>query len=275
MESKSNLTKLGEKVAYSQQYDPSQLEAVNREERRKLFKYPMYGVDIWTAYEFSFLLPSGKPQFYVLRISNPASSVNIFESKSLKLYLNSFNNTVFESLESAIIAIKKDLSKISGGEIEIFLIDEFRSEKQTLQNNSTCIDWEKIETNIYDYDKTLLRVEQGDKEVEQNLYSNLLRSNCEITGQPDWATIWIEYLSNKSLDKGSLLKYIISYRNHREFHEPTCERIYQDLFEVLQPTELLVCCQYTRRGGIDINPMRANFKINSRYICELPKLLHQ
>lgn len=275
-----NLSKLGSGVVYKDTYDPSLLETINRDNRRKDYIHPMYGGDVWTAFEFSFLLPSGLPQFHVIRIWNPANSVNIFESKSLKLYLNSFNNTTFNSLEEAIQTVKADLERVSGGEILVGIMKNF----DTSFNSDLVdrIDEIQVSDNpfVYEYDKSLLKIHKTvSVERTEFLLSNLLRSNCEITNQPDWASILIQYTGYNIIDRESLLRYIISYRKHQEFHEPTCERIYQDLFDLLDPMELVVTCQYTRRGGIDINPIRSSYSHEdgrgAYYINHLPKLLQQ
>lgn len=256
MQNTENIT-LGKKVTYKDQYDPSILFPINRDERRKNYT-KMYGADIWTCFEVSYLLQSGLPQFMVLRIVNPADSTNIFESKSLKLYLNSFNNTKFDSKEQVIETIKRDLDKLTGGDITVVEIKEFMQsepESEDLLENQVQLSDQEF---TYNYDPTLLKVTEVKEKITEHIISNLLRSNCEITNQPDWARIQIVYTGNKQIDKESLLRYIVSYRKHQEFHEPTCERIYQDLYKILEPENLCVQCNYTRRGGIDINPVRVS-----------------
>lgn len=283
----NNLTKLGSNTEYKDQYDSSLLELISRAPRRESYKAPMIGVDIWTCFEVSFLLPTGIPVFMVLRIFNSADSKYIFESKSLKLYLNSFNNTVFNSKQEVIKVIEGDLKKIVEGEVKVL---EMLGFPNSLYDNSISIEnmleCQNIEISSYTYSKQVLETfpnRISDKNTMKltsssiSLHSDLLRSNCEITNQPDWGRVYIKYTPNDLLVKyDSLLKYIVSYRNHQEFHEPTCERIYNDLFELLQPKELTVVCQYTRRGGIDINPIRST---NMREVEELerglPKLLQQ
>ena len=264
--------KLGKRVEYSDQYDPNQLDFFPRSVRRKGYTSQMYGGDIWTCYEVSYLLLNGCPQNLVLRILNPADSQNIFESKSLKLYLNSFNNTKFRDQDEVLQIITGDLSDGVDKVVEVSIIDKFK--RPTAIPN---IDYlaNVTECGIYHYDSTLL--ERSREKSSTGLQSNLLRSNCEITNQPDWANIQVIYSSNFKLNEVSFLRYIVSFRNHQEFHEPTCERIYNDLYKMLEPIELTVICQYTRRGGIDINPVRTNlkdFKIN-KLILDLPKLLQQ
>lgn len=267
--SKEKLQSLGKVVSYTDQYDKTQLEPIDRSERREGYKNEMKGVDIWTAFEVSFLLSNNRPVFKVLRITADAESPYIFESKSLKLYLNSFNNTKFESVNEALDTIKQDLTDISGLEVQVEVINKF-SDKYPFNEvfDLDTLELDKIDT--FEYSPELLRV--VNKPGEAVFTSNLLRSNCEITNQPDWGRIFIKYKGNLSIDEKSLLKYIVSYRNHQEFHEPTCERIYEDLFNALKPEELTVICQYTRRGGIDINPIRSNIDVSN---LTLPKLLQQ
>lgn len=264
------LSILGSKVSYEETYSTKQLERIDRESRRSGY-VEMFGGDIWTAFEFSFLLPNKLPQYHVLRIFNPVNSKYIFESKGLKLYLNSFNNTVFSDLDTAIKVIEKDLSELANG---IIIVKVIRSFLETdIYLNSTFLEDEfSDEIHTYNYSPELLEV--VDKPTSVKLRSNLLRSNCEITNQPDFAHIYIEYSGRRSVSNNSLLKYLISYRKHQEFHEPTCERIYQDLFKRLQPDRLTVICQYTRRGGIDINPVRSSHFLDINNL-HLPKLIQQ
>lgn len=266
MQNTENIT-LGKKVTYKDQYDPSILFPINREERRHNYT-KMYGADVWTCFEVSYLLQSGLPQFMVLRIVNPADSVNIFESKSLKLYLNSFNNTKFDSKKQVIETIKKDLDALTGGNVTVVEMKTFTQKEpvptQLLENQVKLSDQEFT----YNYDPTLLKAVEVSEPVNDFFVSNLLRSNCEITNQPDWARIQICYQGKKQIDKESLLRYIVSYRKHQEFHEPTCERIYQDLFKILEPETLTVQCNYTRRGGIDINPIRSSNPLSDLHVTD-------
>lgn len=258
---------------YKSTYDKSLLVPIPRAERRKGYTQ-MYGIDVWTAFEFSFLLPTGLPAYKVLRIYNDCNSTNIFESKSLKLYLNSYNNTTFDSVDAAVQQIETDLTELTGMKVKVevksLFKDSDRNLDPVLENHYTDC---KIDT--YVYDANLLQVEENKNGSSRvSMQSNLLRSNCEITNQPDWANIHISYIPNKvHVNPESLLKYIVSYRNHQEFHEPTCERIFQDLLKLLDPQDLTVICQYTRRGGIDINPIRTMTTHNSN--PELSKLLQQ
>lgn len=273
------LKALGSTTNYTDKYDKTLLEEFPRTPRRKSLTAPMNGADIWTAFEVSFLQPNGLPCFLVLRISNPADSKNIFESKSLKLYLNSFNNTIVEDKNTLLDIISRDLTSIAEGFVEVIEVDFFRE---------PCLyfDARKLESFVkdlviseYEYNPKLLRT----KEIKfgrvgiVELYSDLLRSNCEITNQPDWGRVYISYEpGGREVTYESLLEYIISIRTHQAFHEPTCEMIYNDLFELLKPKKLLVLCQYTRRGGIDINPIRYTHReLAPEYLVHLPKLIQQ
>lgn len=277
----SNLTKLGNtNTEYKSQYDKSLLEPIERELRRKDYIAPMNGVDVWTCFEVSFLLESGLPFFCVLRIYNPADSKNIFESKSIKLYLNSYNNTKFKDAFSAITQIKTDLQEfVESDELDVALCGSFNNEY-----NSPSIKLEgcypNTTINDYNYNPDLLKTSIKEMELTDKtltFHSDLLRSNCEITNQPDWGRVIVEYIPNeKVINTESLLQYIVSFRNHQEFHEPTCERIYNDLYKLLDAKELTVICQYTRRGGIDINPIRSTNKERALKLAKnLPKLLQQ
>lgn len=264
---------LGKTTEYTNQYDPSLLERIDRAPRREGY-VPMQGFDVWTAYEFSFLLPSGLPTYYVIRISSGCNNPYIFESKSLKLYLNSFNNHVFNSLEHALNTIRQDLSQCAGGQVIVKEVNSFPHEGEMYNNIRPAYYLSSTPITDYEYNPGLLEsiTLPSQKSNHQAFYTDLLRSNCEITNQPDFGRCTIILRSKgKALDVASFLRYIVSYRNHQEFHEPTCERIYQDLYRLLLPENLTVVCQYTRRGGIDINPIRCTDDIHAN----LPKLLQQ
>lgn len=273
------LKALGTNTTYTDKYDSSLLEVFPRDKRREGLTAPMNGADIWTAFEVSFLKPNGIPEYLVLRISNLATSKNIFESKSLKLYLNSFNNTTLKNKEELISIIQKDLFKLVFGYVEVVEVTKFQSDfiyygSRKLEDYS-----KELVVREYQYNPSLLKTKEakpGRVELVE-LYSDLLRSNCEITNQPDWGRVFIKYEpGEKEVTYESLLEYIISIRTHQAFHEPTCEMIYNDLFELLKPKKLLVLCQYTRRGGIDINPVRyTHSTLLSVDLINLPKLIQQ
>jgi 7-cyano-7-deazaguanine reductase len=253
---------LGKKTSYIDTYNPLLLFPISRQDSRNRigeFNFIIKGLDIWNAYEFSFLDETGKPQNHILQIAYSCNSFNIVESKSLKLYLNSFNQYKF-TLIQALDRIRNDLQALLQIK-DIFNIN-IRS-VDTIENRSLN-SFESVDTILstdfeYNYNPFLLKSVQIEN-VSDNfiyLYSNLLKSNCRHTKQPDWGTVYISYLPNiKILEKESFLKYIVSYRSHNEFHEECCERILLDLVNLLQPKCLKVCCKYVRRGGIDINPIR-------------------
>ncbi len=264
---------LGNNTQYKDQYDPSLLERIERVSRRKDYTQ-MYGYDVWTAYEFSFLLTNGLPVYKVIRIFTDCNNPYIFESKSLKLYLNSLNNTKFDVPDQALYLVQKDLSTIAGGRVRAVEINQFMDEK--IYSKSSKISPSEENEYTYHYNPTVLKTVKYPHQTTQTFYTDLLRSNCEITNQPDWGRCYVSIITDKKLiDKNTFLQYIISYRNHQEFHEPTCERIFQDLLKVLDPIQLMVICQYTRRGGIDINPIRSLKPIGEEICFDLPKLLQQ
>lgn len=262
------------KTEYVDQYDKSLLERIERAPRREGY-IQMYGYDVWTAFEFSFLLSSGLPVTKVIRIFTNAESPYIFESKSLKLYLNSFNNTKFKIEQEALHQVQTDLSEVAGGRVRVVEVQEFPepklySKSLTLRGNDDGGEYS------YDYNNLLLKTVEHRYQSSQTFHTDLLRSNCEITNQPDFGRCFVSIITkDRLIDPQSLLRYIVSYRNHQEFHEPTCERIFQDLYNVLEPIQLMVICQYTRRGGIDINPIRSLKPIGEEICFDLPRLIQQ
>lgn len=248
---------LGRAIEYPKRYDSSLLVRIPRAERRKGYS-KMAGVDVWICYEVSFLNKNGLPQYCILKLFNYAENPFIFESKSLKLYFYSLNNERFDSLDEFLRLVSKDLSKVAGGEVRVDLA--YRFDTQVL-DESNCLEamYPDISCKEYNVNPKLLKVTKAKKYEEYSYWSDLLRSNCEITNQPDWGRISIKYASSTlKVLPDSLLKYLVSFRQHQEFHEPTCERIYQTLFKLIKPVHLQVTCQYTRRGGIEINPIRAS-----------------
>ncbi|MBS0358744.1 MAG: NADPH-dependent 7-cyano-7-deazaguanine reductase QueF [Proteobacteria bacterium] len=260
---------LGKKVQYPKQYNPELLFPISREGNRAKIgvtnHLPFTGVDIWNAYELSWLNSKGKPEIATAEFIVPCESKNIFESKSLKLYLNSFNHHVFPSIDVVKQTIQKDLSNVCGQTITVNLYTPESFATMRLDElDGTCLDHQDIEISDYEqpnpsYLKTL------DHEVEETLHSHLYKSNCEITQQPDWGSVLIQY-SGKQIDHAGLLKYIISFRHHCEFHEPCAERMFMDILRQCEPKKLMVYMRYTRRGGIDINPLRTNFEVIPRNI---------
>ena len=255
---------LGCAVEYVSQYQPSLLFSIARKDKRDelgIEGSPKFGgQDIWNAYEISWLNPNGVPQVAIGEFRFPSSSPSIVESKSLKLYLNSFNQTVFENKKVVEAAIQHDLSQATDSAATVILTSaDSPTEHAIVHLNADCIDCVDIQIDKYDYDPALLELEisTAQKSVNETLCSHLLKSNCLITNQPDWASILIEY-DGPRISRSSLLKYLVSFRTHSEFHEQCVERIYLDIMRFCEPSKLTVYARYTRRGGLDINPWRSN-----------------
>lgn len=256
---------LGKPSAYKAEYDASLLFPIPRQPKRTEIglpegrPMPFFGVDIWNAYELSWLNPRGKPQVALASFIIPADTPNIVESKSFKLYLNSFNQTKVASPEALQQMLQQDLSEATGGTVQVRLASEADFGKQRMSElDGLLLDRLDIETDIYEPAPHLLRAEQEESPVEETLVSHLLKSNCLVTGQPDWGSVQIRYVG-PPIDQESLLKYLISFRNHNEFHEQCVERIFTDVMRQCKPVKLAVYARYTRRGGLDINPFRTNF----------------
>ncbi len=256
-------SQLGKQSNYIDQYDASILFPIPRQIKRDELNisqdYKFNGVDIWTAFEVSWLNLKGKPLVRLFKFTIDSNSTNIIESKSFKLYLNSFNNTKFASENDVIKQMKIDLEKSADGKIllESCRVDNFSSDYQIQQLVSTDLDEMDIDVDDYVVNDDYLKAESNEI-VTETLTTNLLKSNCLVTGQPDWGSVIIQYKGEK-INREGLLKYIISFRNHNEFHEQCVERIYIDIMKKIKPEKLLVYARYTRRGGLDINPLRANF----------------
>ena len=252
---------LGQHTDYPSQYDPKQLQAVprslNREPIGLIGELPFSGVDLWTGYEISWLNANGLPQVAVGYFEVPAESPNLVESKSFKLYLNSFNDSRFDSRDTVQQRMEADLSTCAGAKVTVSLkhLSELNGESVATFPGH-CIDDQDISISHYDYRPALLATEPS--EAEEELHSHLLKSNCLITNQPDWGSVYIHYQGPK-LDRAALLAYLVSFRGHNEFHEQCVERIYQDL-KALGMKKLTVYARYTRRGGLDINPFRSDFE---------------
>ncbi|BDU36443.1 NADPH-dependent 7-cyano-7-deazaguanine reductase QueF [Vibrio nigripulchritudo] len=252
---------LGQKTEYSSQYDPSLLQGVprslNRDDIQLTGELPFVGVDIWTLYELSWLNRNGLPQVAVGEVMLPATSPNLVESKSFKLYLNSYNQTQFDSWEQVQASLVKDLSECAGEPVEVVINPVSHYDNQPIVSlQGECIDDQDIKIESYEFDPELLRNASSDEMVTETLVSNLLKSNCLITNQPDWGSVSIEYTGSR-IDREALLRYLVSFREHNEFHEQCVERIFTDIQKYCAPTSLTVFARYTRRGGLDINPYRS------------------
>ncbi|AYM86232.1 MULTISPECIES: NADPH-dependent 7-cyano-7-deazaguanine reductase QueF [Pseudoalteromonas] len=252
---------LGQSTEYVDVYSPSLLFPIARKLNRDALnideaELPFKGQDIWTGYELSWLNAKGKPQVAVALFTFACQSSHIIESKSFKLYLNSFNQTRFESIEVVKQHLIEDLSNAVNSDVAVTLYapDDYNCLPCTPLPGQ-CIDDLDIEIDNYDIDAYSLK-SKSDTLVTETLHSHLLKSNCLITSQPDWASIIIRY-SGEQICHEALLRYLISFRTHNEFHEQCVERIYSDLTTQLNIKELEVYARYTRRGGLDINPYRS------------------
>ena len=256
---------LGKNSDNPNQYSPELLFPISRTENRlkigiKNTEPPFFGIDIWNAYELSWLNAKGKPQLAIATFFVPVNSPNIIESKSWKLYLNSLNNHCFQSTEELIQTLKNDLSKAAGASVSVQLnAPEQQCAKGMKEMTGKLLDRLDLEIDPKQLpDAALLTSDTSLGIVEESLVSHLLRSNCPVTAQPDWASIQINYVG-PTIDEEGLLRYLISFREHHEFHEHCVEKIFMDIKEKCRPSKLSVYARYTRRGGIDINPFRADY----------------
>ncbi len=254
---------LGKPAAYRSDYDASLLFPIARAEKRAELglagTLPFFGVDIWNAYEVSWLNARGKPQVAIATVTVPADSPNIIESKSFKLYLNSFNQTRLESAETLTATLRADLSAGFGAPVQVVLtLPEAFGTLAMGEPAGLLLDRLDIDVDTYTPEPALLRARQDEAMVEECLVSHLLKSNCLVTGQPDWASVQIRY-AGPQIDQEGLLRYLIGFRQHNEFHEQCVERIFMDILRQCRPQKLAVYARYTRRGGLDINPWRSNF----------------
>ena len=259
---------LGKPAAYATQYDSSLLFPMARKPKRDELglsgTLPFFGIDIWNAYEVSWLNLRGKPQIAIVSITVPADSPSIVESKSLKLYLNAFNQTRLGGAEALLELLRADLSAGFGAPVQISLTMPDAFEKLRISElDGLLLDRLDIEVDGYTPEPTLLKANQEDSIVEETLLSHLLKSNCLVTGQPDWGSVQIRYVG-APIDQEGLLRYLIGFREHHEFHEQCVERIFMDILRQCKPQKLAVYARYTRRGGIDINPWRSNFSTGQR-----------
>lgn len=256
----SGLT-LGQKTEYHNHYDASLLQPVprslNRDDLNLTEHLPFQGCDIWTLYELSWLNSNGLPQVAIGEVTIPVISENLIESKSFKLYLNSFNQTRFADWETVQKTLQADLSQCAAESVTVQLKKLSDYTDQPIVNmDGKCIDNQNIVINDYEFNPSFLEKAISNEEITETLHSHLLKSNCLITNQPDWGSIEIQYTGNK-IDQEALLRYIISFREHNEFHEQCVERIFTDIQKYCQPKTLSVQARYTRRGGLDINPYRS------------------
>ncbi len=259
---------LGKAVPYADQYDAALLYPISRAPKREEIgvpaTLPFLGADLWTAYELSWLNERGKPQVALAHVTVPCETPNIIESKSFKLYLNSYNNTKFADAAEVQARLRTDLSEAawrgSGrtGTVGVRLLAPELFDQQPIHElDGVNLDRLEVECTHYTPAPELLTAAFDEQPVSETLTSNLLKSNCLVTGQPDWASVQISY-SGPQIDQAGLLQYLVSFRNHNEFHEQCVERIYMDILQRCKPAKLTVYARYTRRGGLDINPWRTS-----------------
>lgn len=253
---------LGKSVAYRDEYDASLLfpipRALKRAELGIAGALPFHGVDVWNAYELSWLDPRGKPVVALAEFRVPAASPNIIESKSFKLYLNTFAQTRLAGIDDVVARLRRDLSAAAGAEVGVILCTARGfAQQQVHELDGDVIDDIEIDVDAYDEPNPAYLVSDAAAVVDECLVSHLLKSNCPVTGQPDWASVQIRYRGAR-LDRAGLLRYLISFRRHSDFHEQCVERIYTDLQSRCAPQSLSVYARYTRRGGLDINPFRSS-----------------
>jgi 7-cyano-7-deazaguanine reductase len=258
---------LGKPAPYIDAYDAGLLFPISRLPKREeigVAQLPFFGADLWTAYELSWLNPRGKPQVAIAHVTVPCETPNIVESKSFKLYLGSFSNTTFAAAEEVRERIREDVSEAvwrgaaGPGRVGVKLLSPEVFDSELVQElDGVNLDRLDIECTHYTPEPSLLAAAVDEKPVAETLTSNLLKSNCLVTGQPDWGSVQITY-SGPQIDQGGLLRYLVSFRNHNEFHEQCVERIFMDVWRRCKPVKLSVYARYTRRGGLDINPYRTS-----------------
>ncbi|WP_299344624.1 NADPH-dependent 7-cyano-7-deazaguanine reductase QueF [uncultured Pseudoxanthomonas sp.] len=253
---------LGREVAYPAQYDPTLLFPIPRQGARDEIgiaadTLPFVGHDRWHAYELSWLDARGKPRVATATLTVPCTSPCLIESKSLKLYLNSLNSTRFNSDAAVLERIATDLSARAGADVQVV----FGLPPMAEMPEGESLDGLDVEIDHYGPPRAEFLAADPEAEVKELLSSELLKSNCPVTGQPDWATVVIRYAGPR-IDRIELLRYLVSFRDHAEFHEQCVERIFHDVLSHCRPTSLSVEARYTRRGGLDINPWRATADMN-------------
>ena len=256
---------LGKPTSYRDEYDPALLCPFPRQPKRAELglqtELPFHGIDLWNAYELSWLDGQGKPVVAMAEFRFPCTSPFLIESKSFKLYLNSLNQTRFADFAAVATTLERDLGKAGGAPVAVRLLplaELIGTSLATLPGR--CLDNLDIAIDRYDYAPQLLDgAASPGAVVEETLHSHLLKSNCLVTRQPDWASVLIRY-RGPAIDPAALLRYLVSFRRHSEFHEQCVERIFTDLLQRCRPEQLTVYARYTRRGGLDINPFRSNFE---------------
>ena len=270
LDSTPEQSQLGRASNYVDHYDAGLLFPIPRATQREAMgipanALPFFGADLWTAFELSWLNARGKPQLAIAHFTVPCETSNIVESKSLKLYLNSFNSSVFDNPDSVRERLRTDLGEAlwrgsdRAGSIGVRLVaPEVFDREEVRELDGLNLDRLDIECIHYQPAPDLLASDPTQSSITETLTSRLLKSNCLVTGQPDWGSVQVRY-SGSPIDQAGLLGYIVSFRNHNEFHEACAERIFTDIWRRCRPTKLSVYARYTRRGGLDINPFRASW----------------
>lgn len=263
-------SQLGKPSAYEDRYNPGLLFPLPRAPKRAEVgitgSLPFLGADLWTAFELGWLNPKGKPQVALAHITVPAETPHIIESKSFKLYLNSFNNSVFADIDAVRHTLRADLTEAAwrgapavGASLGVKVLPPEQFDREPLHElDGLNLDRLDIDCTRYTPAPDLLTAAINEQPVTETLTSHLLKSNCLVTGQPDWGSVQISYTGPQIAQEG-LLQYIVSFRNHNEFHEQCVERMYTDIMARCKPTKLTVYARYTRRGGLDISPWRTSY----------------
>ncbi len=255
------LSPLGKAVEYGAEYDPSLLFPIARATQRAALglsaELPFVGVDFWNAYELGWLDGRGKPRVALAEFRVQASSPNIIESKSFKLYLGSYAQARFADTDTLRAQLVRDLSEASGAPVSVVLTPASSNNAALIETlEGDLIDDLPLEITHYGPPRPDFLVCDPELKADEILVSHLLKSNCPVTGQPDWASVQIRYAGPR-IARDGLLRYLVSFRNHSDFHEQCVERIFIDLMQQCSPNRLAVYARYTRRGGLDINPFRA------------------
>lgn len=254
---------LGRAVTYPAHYDAALLFPIERSEARQLIGHrghtmPFIGWDLWNAYEMSWLNAGGLPRVAILRVRVPCQSPRIIESKSFKLYLNGFNQTRFNSANEVLARLREDLGQAAGIPVDVELVTAAGMHAESIREfDGIDLDLnDHVTIDTYEPRAAILSLAENGTHVAESVFSRLLKSNCPVTGQPDWACIQIAYRGRK-IDHEALLRYVVSFRQHSGFHEHCVERIFTDIMTECRPESLSVFARYTRRGGLDISPWRA------------------
>ncbi|MBD5772136.1 NADPH-dependent 7-cyano-7-deazaguanine reductase QueF [Marinomonas colpomeniae] len=256
---------LGQQTEYVSEYDSGLLYPIARVDKWidmgiQSERLPFHGEDVWNAYELSWLNLKGKPMVALAEFRLPCDSPNIIESKSFKLYLNSLNQMRYESVYDVQAILEKDLSNAAKADVTVIIRDVDSISSLVVLTPDYCID--ELDINVTDYQPNadLLVIKSTSNIVEERLVSHLLKSNCPVTNQPDWGSVFIDY-KGPQIDHESLLKYVISFREHTDFHEQCVERIFIDIMRHCRPEHLTIYARYVRRGGLDINPYRSSMPL--------------